>query len=62
MEFYVESNLSCSPYEAEKFLEIVGDEFKSCEVDGNFQVVINKKETSDKKETKEEKNFVQEIR
>lgn len=27
MEFYVESNLSCSPYEAEKFLEIVGDDF-----------------------------------
>ena len=38
----------------EKLAKELGYEFKSCAVDGNFQVVINKKETSDKKETKEE--------
>lgn len=27
LEFYIESNLSCSQYEAEKFLEIIGDDF-----------------------------------
>lgn len=38
----------------EKLAKELGYEFKSCEASGNFQVVINKKETSDKKETKEE--------
>ena len=38
----------------EKLAKELGYEFKSCEIDGNFQVIINKKETSDKKETKEE--------
>lgn len=38
----------------EKLAKELGYEFKSYEIDGNFQVVINKKESSDKKETKEE--------
>lgn len=38
----------------EKLAKELGYEFKSCEASGNFQVIINKKETSDKKETKEE--------
>lgn len=38
----------------EKLAKELGYEFKSCEVEENFQVIINKKETSDKKETKEE--------
>ena len=38
----------------EKLAKELGYEFNSCEVDGNFQVVINKKESSDKKEAKEE--------
>lgn len=38
----------------EKLAKELGYEFKSCEIDGNFQVVINKKLTEEKKETKEE--------
>ena len=38
----------------EKLAKELGYEFKSCKLEENFQVVINKKETSDKKETKEE--------
>ena len=38
----------------EKLAKELGYEFKSCEVDGNFQVIINKKTNEDKKETKEE--------
>ena len=38
----------------EKLAKELGYEFKSCEIDGNFQVVINKKPNEDKKETKEE--------
>ena len=38
----------------EKLAKELGYEFKSCKLEENFQVVINKKESSDKKETKEE--------
>lgn len=38
----------------EKLAKELGYEFKSCKLEENFQVIINKKETSDKKETKEE--------
>lgn len=38
----------------EKLAKELGYEFKSCKVGKNFQVVINKKQNEDKKETKEE--------
>lgn len=38
----------------EKLAKELGYEFKSCEVEENFQVVIYKKQSSDKKETKDE--------
>lgn len=42
----------------EKLAKELGYEFKSCEVEENFQVVIYKKQSSDKKETKDEKIVV----
>lgn len=38
----------------EKLAKELGYEFKSCKLEENFQVVINKKPNEDKKETKEE--------
>lgn len=38
----------------EKLAKELGYEFKSCKLEENFQVIINKKPNEDKKETKEE--------